>query len=209
MTLVKICGITNFEDALTSVKAGAEMLGFNFYPGSKRYIEPEAARDIIERLPPSVTTVGVFVNEASPAEVERLADLSNVRAVQLHGDEDAQYCRALKRRYVIKALRTGSGFLVSEAGHYNVDAVMIDAFHHSARGGTGHQADWSIAAALTKTVTRLFLAGGLTPDNVSKAIQIVRPYAVDACSGLELSPGIKDPLLVADFVKQVRQASPA
>ena len=203
MTLVKICGITNFADACAAVDAGADMLGFNFYRPSPRFIEPVAARAIIERLRAefetlkrTVTMVGVFVNETSPAAVVRIADEAGVGAVQLHGDESAEFCRTVKTlspaRLVIKVFRAGEGFQPESVSGYDVDAIMLDALDRTHYGGTGQVLDWSIARRTGKLVPRLFLAGGLSPENVARAIIAARPYAVDACSALESAPGKKD-----------------
>lgn len=200
MVLVKICGITNVEDALVAVGAGADALGFNFYPGSPRFIEPEVARAIIEQLPASVLTVGVFVNAGEPEAVARIADRARVSAVQLHGDESVAYCRALKDRFVIKALRVTDDFRPENAACYETDAVLLDAFAGVARGGTGRMIDWNLARYTRELVPKLFLAGGLAPDNVAEGIRAVEPYAVDACSRLECAPGRKDASRVREFI---------
>ena len=200
MARVKICGITNLEDALVSVEAGAFALGFNFYPRSSRYIDPQSARAIIAQLPTSVLNVGVFVNEATPDSVARLADAAGVSAIQLHGDESPDYCLALKDRYVIKAIRIDSGFSPDRGLKYETQAILLDAFSGEAYGGTGQTIDWSLALRTRDLVPRLFLAGGLSPENVVEAIAKVGPYAVDACSCLESSPGRKDAARVRAFV---------
>ena len=145
MALVKICGITNLADALSAVDAGADMLGFNFYRPSPRYLEPKVAREIIDQLPATVMTVGVFVNEPSPDEVERIANEAGVAALQLHGDESPEYCTDLKDRYVIKVFGVGKDFAPEQTTRYDVAAIMIDAFDRKAWGGTGRVIDWSIA----------------------------------------------------------------
>lgn len=204
MTFIKICGITNRADADAAVEAGADALGFNFYRRSPRYIEPEQAREIIERLPATVLCVGVFVNEAEPLEVARLADAAGVGAVQLHGDESPEYCRALQERYVIKALRAGENFSPERATEYETQAILLDAFSATTYGGTGRTVDWSLARRVRELTAKLFLAGGLSPENVSGAIAAVEPYAVDACSSLESAPGRKDVLRVRAFITAVR-----
>jgi len=206
MAFVKICGITNLEDALLSVAAGADALGFNFYRPSLRYIEPLAAREIIDRLPGNVLTVGVFLNEVTPETVERMASDAGVAAVQLHGDESPDYCRALRGRYVIKVFAAGNDFEPQRALDYEVSAIMLDTFDPQMRGGTGRVLDWSIARKTRALVPKFFLAGGLAPENVQKAITAVSPYGVDACSALEISPGKKLPERVAAFVKAARAA---
>jgi len=204
MTLVKICGITNLEDAFEAVEAGADALGFNFYPASPRYIQPGEARRIIDDLGKQVLTVGVFVNEDSPETVESMAKEGGVTALQLHGDESPEFCAALSRRYLIKVLAVIEDFDPDLALAYKVQAFMVDAFDKKARGGTGRTVDWSIAMKLKSIVPRLFLAGGLSPENVTEAISKVRPYAVDVCSALELSPGRKDKERMRAFVRAVR-----
>ncbi|HEX6185933.1 MAG TPA: phosphoribosylanthranilate isomerase [Pyrinomonadaceae bacterium] len=204
MTRVKVCGITNLEDALAALEAGAEMLGFNFYARSPRYVTPADARRVVERLPEGVECVGVFVNESAPEEVERFAREACVGAVQLHGDETPEFCRALRELTTIKALRVGPGYTAESAARYPTDAVLLDAYVAGEWGGTGHTFDWSLARRTREAVPRLFLAGGLRPDNVAEAVAAVRPYAVDVCSGVETSPGRKSLPLMRRFVEQVR-----
>lgn len=199
--LTKICGITNLEDALLAVDAGADMLGFNFYRPSPRYITPQAARAIIDQLPGAVLTVGVFVNEDSAAIMEQIATEAGVAALQLHGDESPDFCRQLKHKYVIKVLAVTPDFDPTRARAYDVQAIMLDAFDRKTRGGTGQTIDWSIARRTRELVPRLFLAGGLSPENVAAAIAAVEPYAVDACSALETLAGKKDEERVRAFVK--------
>jgi phosphoribosylanthranilate isomerase len=200
MVFVKICGITNLEDARAAVDAGADALGFNFYPRSPRFISPMDARGIIEQLPDAVMSVGVFVNESEPEQVARIADLAGLKAVQLHGDESPQYCRELRGRFVIKALRVGESFTPQSVKEYETDSILLDAFARDARGGTGRVIDWSIARQVRELVPQLFLAGGLSVENVAEAIKIVEPYAVDACSSLEQEPGRKDANRVRAFI---------
>jgi phosphoribosylanthranilate isomerase len=204
MTYVKICGITNLEDALSAVEAGADALGFNFYRPSPRFIEPKAARAIVDQLPATVLTVGVFVNEASPERVEQIANEAGVAALQLHGDESPGYCTALKDRYVIKVFGVNKEFAPEQTAKYDVAAIMLDAFDRKARGGTGKVIDWSIARRTRDLVPQLFLSGGLSPENVAAAIETVGPYAVDACSSLEYAPGRKDAAQMHAFVAAVR-----
>jgi phosphoribosylanthranilate isomerase len=204
MTLVKICGITTLADAMVAVEAGADALGFNFYRPSPRYIRPEKAREIIDRLPESILKVGVFVNE-DVESVARIATEANLSAVQLHGDETPEYCHELAGQYVIKVFRAGDGVDVET---YGVDAIMLDTKDDLLRGGTGRVFYWSIAQRTNDSTPKLFLAGGLSPENVAEAITTVRPYAVDACSSLEESPGRKDHTRVRAFVKAVRSVKP-
>lgn len=207
MTLIKICGITNLEDAQVSVAAGADALGFNFYKPSPRYIDPHVARSIIDQLPDDVFTVGVFVNEPTPSVVEEIASQAGVAAVQLHGDETPDYCRELTNRRVIKVLAAGNYFQPQNALDYEVDTIMLDAFDLKLRGGTGQTIDWALARQTRDLVPRLILAGGLSPENVREAISAVNPYGVDACSSLENIPGKKTPERVRAFVQAVRSTS--
>lgn len=206
MVLVKICGITNLDDALAAVDAGADALGFNFYHRSPRYLAPEAARAIIDRLPAEVLTVGVFVNEERTA-LEKTAWIARVAAIQLHGNESPEYCKQLEGRYLIKAFGTGGEFKPEAALDYDVQAIMIDAFDRETFGGTGRVSNWSLARQTRQLCPRLFLAGGLSAENVSEAIELVKPYAVDACSALESAPGLKDHERVHEFVTAVRKAT--
>jgi phosphoribosylanthranilate isomerase len=204
MTRVKVCGITNLEDALAALDAGADMLGFNFYARSPRYISAVEVRKIVELLPDGVSCVGVFVNESAPAEVERIARAAGLGAVQLHGDETPEFCEELRDLTTIKALRVGADFNVETAAAYHTDAVLLDAYVAGARGGTGHTFDWRLATLTRERVPKLFLAGGLNLDNVAAAVVAVRPYAVDVCSGVETAPGRKNPQLMRRFVEQVK-----
>jgi phosphoribosylanthranilate isomerase len=206
MTVIKICGITNLNDAHAAVAAGADALGFNFYKLSPRYIAPESAREIINTLPTSILTVGVFVNESSPDAVRNIANQAGVKAVQLHGDESPDYCRALNS--VIKTFSVSNNFDLKQLESYEVDAIMLDTKHDRLRGGTGRVFDWTIAQQVSQLVPKLYLAGGLSPENVSEAIEMVQPYAVDACSSLEDKPGIKNHVRMRVFVNKVRSVKP-
>jgi len=207
MTLVKICGITNLADALAAVEAGADMLGFNFYRRSPRYIEPDVARLIIDAVPKDVVSVGVFVNQPL-AEADRIASETGIRILQLHGDESPEYCAALKANgcQVMKVFNSGENFNAKFIGDYQVDLVMLDAAAGGIRGGTGQLSDWSQASEVRELFPQMFLAGGLSPENVSAAIEAVQPFGVDACSSLELGPGKKDHARVDAFVAAVRAA---
>ena len=205
MTFIKICGITNFDDALAAVASGADALGFNFYQPSPRYITPHAAREIIDRLPPSVLAVGVFVNEPLESLIT-IADESGITALQLHGDESPDYCRELARdRYVIKTLAVSGDDDINAIETYEVDAIMLDTRDTHLRGGTGRVFDWSIARQVRQ---KLFLAGGLSPENIAEAIETVQPYGVDACSALEDTPGKKNHDRIRRFVEIARSVKP-
>lgn len=205
MTLVKICGITNLDDALAAVAAGADALGFNFYKPSPRYITPPAAYEIIQQLPSSILTVGVFVNEDSPRTAMNIANEAGLKALQLHGDESPDYCHELAANtLVIKTLAVSDSFDPARACGYQVDAIMLDTRDNRLRGGTGRVFNWSIAQQVSQIVPKLYLAGGLSPENVAEAINKVRPYAVDACSSLEDRPGTKNHERMRAFVDTVR-----
>ena len=209
MVLVKVCGITNLEDALAAASAGAGALGFNFYAPSPRYITPEAARTIGDRVLadyPNLLSVGVFVNEDRDA-IQKLAAVAGVSALQLHGDETPEYCRALQGYYLIKVFAAGDNFAPETVLDYNVQAIMLDAAAKQAFGGTGKLSNWAVARQTAELFPKLFLAGGLSADNVADAINQVHPYAVDACSRLESVPGRKDHARVRAFVAAVRAAS--
>ena len=207
MTLVKICGITNLDDALAAVAAGADALGFNFYKPSPRYIRPQQAREIMEQLPETLLTVGVFVNEEADA-IKAIAKEAGLRALQLHGDETPEYCRELDDYYVIKTFAVSDSFDIQAAHTYKVEAIMLDTKHNNLRGGTGQVFDWSVAQQVRPVIAKLFLAGGLSPENVANAIKTVRPYAVDACSALEDSPGKKNHERMRVFINTVRGVAP-
>jgi phosphoribosylanthranilate isomerase len=209
MVKIKICGITNLDDARVAIEAGADMLGFNFYRPSPRFIEPDEARNMIDNVVSErgVIAVGIFVDEPLESVIETVR-ISGVVAVQLHGDESVAYCTELKSALngitIIKALRVSDSFQPETVTVYPVDAIMLDAFHNNLRGGTGKTIDWEIAESTRELVPQFFLSGGLSPENVAEAVARVRPYAVDACSRLELSPGRKDPSRVKAFVRAAR-----
>jgi phosphoribosylanthranilate isomerase len=207
MTVVKICGITNLEDARAAVAAGADALGFNFFKPSSRYITPQHARKIIEQLPKSLLTVGVFVNEESE-DVRKIAKEAGLRALQLHGDETPEYCRELADFYVIKTFAVSDTFDIQATHAYKVEAIMLDTKHNNLRGGTGRVFDWSVAQQAVLTIPKLFLAGGLSPENIKNAVEIVRPNAVDACSALEDRPGKKNHERMRVFINTVRGVAP-
>ncbi len=205
---VKVCGITNAEDALAAIEAGADALGFIFYEKSPRYVVPAVAANIIAGLPPLVTPVGVFVNEGL-ATVRSIMETCRLAMAQLHGDENVSYCRELARP-AMKALRLkdrGSLLALAEyQGRGGVRGFVLDTFSELAYGGTGQITDWGLAADVAKS-TPILLAGGLTPENVTEAIGIVRPYGVDVSSGVESAPGKKDHAKMRAFVDAVRVVS--
>jgi phosphoribosylanthranilate isomerase len=185
---VKICGITRPEDALLAAERGASAIGFVFWPRSPRLISAAAARAIRATLPPAVQAVGVFVNQ-SVDEVNAFADAVRLSAVQLHGEEDADFVAQMKVP-VIKAVTFGRGAVNPNAWPPDV-VLLVDAHDPVRYGGTGTRVDWSAAAALAKT-RRVLLAGGLTPENVGDAVSRVNPFGVDVSSGVESAPGIKN-----------------
>ena len=202
---IKICGITNQEDAEAAVHEGADALGFVLYSHSPRYVEPAVAKRIIGRLPPFVLPVGVFVNQDLDT-VRRLFDDCGFALAQLHGDESPGFCESLNRP-VLRAirLRDRSSFLALAEfkGRTGVRGFVVDAFSDTAFGGTGHTTDWSLAGEVAKAAP-ILLAGGLTPENVQEAIRRVQPYGVDVSSGVEESPGRKDPDKIRAFIRSVR-----
>ena len=207
MTKVKICGITNLEDARVSVEAGADALGFNLFAKSPRYISPETARKISIQLGSDVYKVGVFVNESAENVITAATDIG-LDAVQLHGDESPTFVEELKGRAdceVIKALRVSGAFKPEDATEYKADSLLLDGFSPTAFGGTGEGFDWDVAIRVQEFIGRLWLAGGLTPENVPLAIAKVRPYGVDACSSLESRPGVKDAVKVQRFIMEAKK----
>ena len=204
MVKIKICGITTPEDALTAVEAGADALGFVFYKESPRHIFPEEAARIINKLPPFVQAVGLFVNEA-PEIVNQVSRNCRLGLVQLHGDETPDYCRRIEQR-VMKAFRVRSLTCLDPIADYRLSGCLLDAYSPSFYGGTGMSFNWEIACEAITRSHRVVLAGGLTPDNVAEAIRQVRPYAVDVSSGVESAPGKKDTDKVRAFIRNAKEA---
>lgn len=206
--LVKICGITNTEDALWAAGCGTDLLGFNFYPKSPRYVRPELAASIIREIPDSVVSVGVFVNE-SVENILNVIEQTGISVVQLHGDEDADFVgklRWLRDLEVIKAVRVQTGEDAEAFPTFGANAILLDSYSDGARGGTGKQADWQLAYEIGVLHGPIFLAGGLSEENVQNAIRKVRPHGVDACSRLETSPGRKEPGRVEAFIRNAKSA---
>jgi phosphoribosylanthranilate isomerase len=186
---VKICGLTNLEDTQAAIDMGADLVGFNFYKKSPRYISPEDAAAIIAKLPAFVDTVAVFVN-ATLDEIKNVIADGRFRWVQLHGDETPEFCDSLRSLSVmtIKAIRVKDASSIKQTADYHTDAVLLDAFDPTRYGGTGISFDWNIVGNISQ---RVFLAGGINPDNVARAIEL-GVYGIDVCSGIESSPGKKD-----------------
>ncbi|MEK6949412.1 MAG: phosphoribosylanthranilate isomerase [Nanoarchaeota archaeon] len=203
MPKVKICGITNLEDAINAAKLGADYLGFNFYKKSPRYIDEKKAKKIIEKMPNNVKKVGIFVNE----ELNNVADIANklnLDLVQLHGDEKPEYCKQLKdksKKSIIKAFRIKNSRDIKNMERYNADFLMFDAHKEGMFGGTGKTFDWKIIKAVKRP---FFLSGGLNPENAGEAIKIAKPFAVDVASGVEENPRKKDYNKMKDFIEAVK-----
>ena len=204
-TRIKICGITRWEDAQLAVELGAAALGFNFYPPSPRYIAPAAARAIILKLPPLVTTVGIFANESDDEHVAQVARDSRVTAVQLHGPAFPPLDGALARFPRIHAVPVREGFQAEILRELRGDAFLLDAYDSTILGGTGQSFNWALAREANRYAT-IILAGGLTPGNVGQAIREVRPFAVDVASGVEAAPGVKDEAKLRAFFGAVEDA---
>jgi phosphoribosylanthranilate isomerase len=199
---IKICGITNSADAETAVEAGVDALGFMFFKESARFITIEKAKSIIRQIPPFISKVGVFVN-ASRDEVLKTVEETGIDTLQFHGDEAPEACRGFGMK-TIKAFRVTGKDMLQIMPRFDVDAWLLDSFVTGARGGTGKTFDWDLAVHANSLGTPVILAGGLTPDNVARAVAHVEPFAVDVCSGVEASKGKKDPKLIASFIQRAR-----
>jgi len=198
---VKICGLTNYEDASTAMQMGADLLGFNFYPKSPRYIAPIKAAEIINNLSAFVDIAGVFVN-ASLDQIQEIIARCQLNWVQLHGDESSQFCRSLFSHNVktMKALRIRKAADIDKAGKFFTDAILLDAYQRGKYGGTGIAFDWNIIGHINK---RIFLAGGINPDNVVAAIKL-GVYGIDVCSGIESAPGKKDHKKMKELFENIK-----
>jgi len=213
MTKIKICGITRAKDALAAALAGADALGFNFSRKSPRCIDADTARDIIAGLPPLVTPVGIFVEQA-PEEINNICQHCGLQIAQLHSDDyDAEQTQQIEGVRVIRVFRPGPGFSIEEVEKYAEETgcrgFLFDAFSPEMAGGTGKTIESSTASMLfeqTREFGWALLAGGLNPENVADAVRLVRPWGVDTASGVESSPGVKDHKKIADFIRAVREA---
>lgn len=205
-TRVKICGVTNLADAERAIACGADALGFNTHPGSKRYLDLEKQGAWIQQLPPYVARVAVTVDLSIDA-AERIYALPFIDSLQFHGNEDASYCAHFAKLGIpfIKALALKDLESVGELGRFCTSNILLDAYSTEGFGGLGKLIDLELAAefALRHPQAHLILSGGLNPENVRMAVQKIRPYAVDVASGVESSPGIKDPALLARFLTAV------
>ena len=189
ITKVKICGITNYEDAKLAVDLGVDILGFNFYAKSPRHLTPDQASAVIVKLPGFVDVAGIFVNESAD-KIRQITDHCQINWVQLHGDESPEFCQSLLagNTRTMKALRVQSAEDIDRAEEYFTDAILLDAFHPDQYGGTGVKFDWNVVGHINK---RVFLAGGINPDNAEDAVKL-GVYGIDVCSGVESRPGKKD-----------------
>ncbi len=200
-TRVKICGITNLEDARVAVEFGADALGFVFAESPRR-INPETAAEIVCSLPPFLTCVGLFVDEA-PELVGKVARECRLNALQFHGEESPEYCRQFRLKK-IKAFRIRDEHSLKVLSPYQVDAYLLDAWVEGIAGGTGERFNWDLAARAKESGRTIILAGGLRPDNVAEAIGKVRPYGVDVSTGVESEPGKKDHEKMKEFINIVK-----
>jgi phosphoribosylanthranilate isomerase len=203
-----MCGITEFEDARDAVLLGAHAIGLNFYPSSPRYIEPSKAAKIIEKLPPFVTAVGIFVNHPDPQNLEDFALSLGLHAVQLHGNETPDYCSMIQRVKVIKAFRVDSNFRVDTLRSHGSGAFLLDAGSPGLFGGTGKVFNWELVFG-ANAFGSIIIAGGLTPENVAQVVSTLHPFGVDVASGVESKPGRKDYEKMRRFIEAVQRADVA
>jgi len=207
MLKIKICGITNFSDALSACKLGTDLLGFIFYKRSPRYIFPRKAKRIIQKLPPNIKKVGIFVNEDID-KVKRISKYLRLDFLQFHGKESACYISKFKDYRIIKTFRIKDKKSLKAISKYkNVDFYLLDTYVKEKLGGTGKIFNWNLAVKAKSFKNPIILSGGLNPKNVMRAIKKVRPFAVDVCSGVEKEIGKKDPKLLEEFIKKVRYAA--
>jgi phosphoribosylanthranilate isomerase len=203
---VKICGITNLKDARASIEAGADALGFVFYRRSPRYIAPEAAAEIIKKLPKGLKKVGVFVNEKQEA-IRRIAKLCKLDMLQFHGHESPGFCARFKDYKVIKAFRVKDSIDEGGISQYNTFAYLFDAFKKGEFGGTGQKFNWGLIRHKIKRKRPIFLSGGLRAGNVKDALKCVQPEWVDVSSSLEINPGKKDRRKIKEFIKITKRTN--
>lgn len=202
MVRVKICGITDSDDAVMAASLGAWAIGFIFYKKSPRFIGPYKARKIIDRLPPFVTPVGVFVNQREGA-VKEILDFCGIRTVQFHGEESPSFCKRFRDFKVIKSFRVAKRVEISEFKKFDVDAFLFDTYQKDTPGGTGKTFDWSQIKSVKSLGRPVILSGGLHSNNIQEAIEEVRPFAVDVASGVEQSPGKKSERSLKEFFSRV------
>jgi phosphoribosylanthranilate isomerase len=201
---IKICGITNPEDAIAAADAGADALGFMFYAASPRYLSLEVAGEISAKLPPSIMRVGVFVNP-EPEVVSSAIRCCRLSLLQFHGSESPEFCRQFGIKSM-KAFRIKDADSLAQLSRYQTDMFLLDSYVPGRSGGTGEKFNWDLAIAAKECGRPIFLAGGLTPQNVAQAVRLVRPYGVDVSSGVEAAPGKKDQQRIRAFVAAARSA---
>ncbi|MBF0492431.1 MAG: phosphoribosylanthranilate isomerase [Deltaproteobacteria bacterium] len=203
-TLVKICGLTNLEDTLTAIEMGADLLGFNFYPESPRFMDYPLAKTIFQEIPPSIPKVGVFVNEYYQNIIDLVQDLE-LDYIQFHGDESPEFCNQMGHPW-FKALRLELEGSLDHLDQYECEWILADAFVAGQYGGTGEKPDWQLAKKIEQSRKKLILAGGLNPQNVQLAIATVKPFAVDVASGVEAHVGKKDLAKMEEFINKAKKA---
>lgn len=199
---VKICGLTNIDDALDAIELGADYLGFNFYQNSPRHVTVEKAQEIFQEIPENIPKVGVFVNEP----VERVLDLAiqlDLDLLQFHGNEKAEVLNELGRPWY-KAFRLKDESVLKTISDYHCDWILVDSFSETAYGGTGMTAHWDLVHRAAGYGKQVILAGGLNPENISMAVATIRPFMVDVASGVEISPGKKDRQKMAEFIHRAK-----
>jgi phosphoribosylanthranilate isomerase len=204
-TRLKICGVTSVADGLVAAEAGADMIGLMFYEGSLRHITLATAVEISRALPPFVLRVGVFVNPEA-AQVTRAIAECGLNLLQFHGDEDSDFCTQFGLMS-LKAIRVRDAESLKQLGHFNTDAFLLDAYAKSGLGGTGEKFNWELALEAQQFGKPIFLAGGLTPENVAAAVELVHPFAVDVSSGVESAPGKKDAAKVRAFIAAAKSVA--
>lgn len=202
MTKIKICGITRIEDALAAAEYGADAIGFVFYRKSPRYVEPEIVAGIINELPPFITPVGLFVNE-SEGKVWDTLNVTGINVAQFHGEESPEYVSSFDMR-TIKAIHVKNEESLDLALEYKNSSILLDAWSPDAFGGTGKKFEWNMLRKISLK-NKFILAGGLTPENVAYAANLIKPYAVDVSSGVEISKGIKDHEKIKAFIDAVKE----
>ncbi|MFO1519710.1 MAG: phosphoribosylanthranilate isomerase [bacterium] len=203
--LVKICGLTNLEDTLAAIEMGADLLGFNFYPESPRYLAYEKAEMIFQEVPPNILKVGVFVNE----DIQTVIDLAcqiGLDYLQFHGDESPEYCNPIGRPW-FKAIRLADENALETIPQYDCEWILIDAAGEGQYGGTGKKVDWELARRAKNMGKKILLAGGLNPENVQVAIATVQPFGVDVASGVEKKPGQKDLKKMEEFIAKAKSVN--
>ncbi len=210
MVKIKICGITCAQDATWAVNLGADFIGLNFFKDSPRKVSPQNAMEIIQQLPPFVSAAGVFVNEEQK-ELVKIARKLGLKMIQLHGDESPDYCRQLKEALpeakIIKAFRIQDEASLAPMSSFSeaADYFLLDAYVPEIPGGTGVTFNWELAVKAKELGKLVFLSGGLNPENIQEAIEKVKPFAVDVCSGIERSPKRKDYDKMKDFITKAKQ----